>query len=1058
MNILSDQNDTLYKAAYLTERGYRNGQSPRNVDQQLQQWKNRGGFSEEMFKKRLKDNDLCVEEFNLLLAEKGDPAVKRDLPWIATFYEIIKSKPDEMVNSYKPERNNVFLSFYTPFLTYAEKLLTKRFEEINKTIDRTEIWSETSLLQSILKTLHVKLQSISLKVLISELHIARVTNSLFGDTPEERYQYFVDCYLNDRSNLLEIFRVYPVMARLMVEAVERCVEVHLEALCRFLNDREDICKIIKGNFSVLTGIEGEAGDSHKGGRTVMIFVFASGDRLVYKPRSLAIDDHFQKFLSWINKKGFTYPLLSASVLDRGSYGWQEFVQHRSCQEKEELTRFYYRQGGYIAILYLLRSVDFHHENIIASGEYPILIDLETLFSNHLDLLRDDMDYHKLVEDFHESVLNSIMLPIKSSNSLFDFDVSGLGGAEGQESTKVTTWVLDHIKTDEMRLIKKPVITTARKNRPIFNDKAVEAVDYSEYIVAGFKEMYQLFVNYRDELMDKSGPIWLFSEDTVRHVLRPTHAYARFLDASTHPDYLQDGLDRVQLFDYFWQITNSKPRFKELVSMESRDLLSHDVPYFTFKFNSNSIFDSKENEIPKFYSKSSLQLVMEKCQLLSEEDCQKQMRYIQLSLATLIKKPWFDKEHVEYHWKHHYVKPAGNDENELLLTAAKEIGDHLLKNAIWSDDRKEAYWIGLNADQDENLTLSSLGISLYDGVLGIVLFLAYLERETGEDKYGHLAKAALQGVRELIKKEEYLLSLSAFYGCISIVYTLFHLGVLWNDNELKELASSYLKKIEPLIDQDEVYDLLGGSAGAVIVCVLLYSYNQNPLALDIAEKCGEHLYVYVEKQLQSDGETNHILTGLSHGATGYAWAFSSLASVTRKDKYWKIAKKLLDYERSYFIKEEKNWADLRKNKSSSKNAIYWCHGAPGIGLGRLMMMPLIQDPRIQEEWQVAVEKTLESGFGFSHCLCHGDFGNLDFLQLSAKEFKSKDLEQKIYGMGLQIVRQGLEKGWSLGLHEKAELLGLMLGLSGIGYGILRLLNPKIPSIMALQLPNQDANEM
>ncbi|MBX4341401.1 DUF4135 domain-containing protein, partial [Mycobacterium tuberculosis] len=70
------------------------------------------------------------------------------------------------------------------------------------------------------------------------------------------------------------------------------------------------------------------------------------------------------------------------------YGWQEYIAYRECLTEEELKRFYYRQGGYIALLYFFRSSDFHFENIIASGEFPVLIDLETLFSNHLDLFKE----------------------------------------------------------------------------------------------------------------------------------------------------------------------------------------------------------------------------------------------------------------------------------------------------------------------------------------------------------------------------------------------------------------------------------------------------------------------------------------------------------------------------------------------------------------------------------------------------------------------------------------------------------------------------------------------
>lgn len=59
----------------------------------------------------------------------------------------------------------------------------------------------------------------------------------------------------------------------------------------------------------------------------------------------------------------------------------EFIQYKECNSIEEVRNFYIRQGEYLAILYLLNATDFHYENIVASGEFPYLVDLESLFHN-----------------------------------------------------------------------------------------------------------------------------------------------------------------------------------------------------------------------------------------------------------------------------------------------------------------------------------------------------------------------------------------------------------------------------------------------------------------------------------------------------------------------------------------------------------------------------------------------------------------------------------------------------------------------------------------------------
>src|SRR5262249_49957013 len=124
---------------------------------------------------------------------------------------------------------------------------------------------------------------------------------------------------------------------------------------------------------------GNAGDTHRGGRAVIIARFQSGLQVVYKPRSLAGDQHFQQVLAWINDRGDHPPFRLLKILDRGDHGWVEFVEPGGCADVGEVQRFYQRQGALLALLYALEATDFHHENLIAAGEHPVLVDLEALF-------------------------------------------------------------------------------------------------------------------------------------------------------------------------------------------------------------------------------------------------------------------------------------------------------------------------------------------------------------------------------------------------------------------------------------------------------------------------------------------------------------------------------------------------------------------------------------------------------------------------------------------------------------------------------------------------------
>src|SRR5262249_35687328 len=156
---------------------------------------------------------------------------------------------------------------------------------------------------------------------------------------------------------------------------------------RLSNDWPAICSGLNGGVDpgCLSQVSPGAGDFHRGGRSVIIATFDNDWKIVYKPHLLAVDVPFCEFLTALNRMGDHPPFKTAAVIDRGEYGWSEFVSSRPCDTLAQVRRFYQRQGGYLALLYFLEATDFHLENLIASGEDPILVDLEALFHPRLGL-------------------------------------------------------------------------------------------------------------------------------------------------------------------------------------------------------------------------------------------------------------------------------------------------------------------------------------------------------------------------------------------------------------------------------------------------------------------------------------------------------------------------------------------------------------------------------------------------------------------------------------------------------------------------------------------------
>lgn len=131
-------------------------------------------------------------------------------------------------------------------------------------------------------------------------------------------------------------------------------------------------------------------------------------------------------------------------------------------------------------------------------------------------------------------------------------------------------------------------------------------------------------------------------------------------------------------------------------------------------------------------------------------------------------------------------------------------------------------------------------------------------------------------------------------------------------------------------------------------------------------------------------------------------------------------------------------------------VAWCHGAPGIGLARLEALEYIDDATLHAEIDAALQTSLAHGFGLNYCLCHGDMGNLEFV-LSASRLlpQYEDQVQRLTSMLLDsIERHGCVTGVPLGV----ETPGLMLGIAGTGYALLRLAcAERIPPVLLLAPP-------
>ena len=134
------------------------------------------------------------------------------------------------------------------------------------------------------------------------------------------------------------------------------------------------------------------------------------------------------------------------------------------------------------------------------------------------------------------------------------------------------------------------------------------------------------------------------------------------------------------------------------------------------------------------------------------------------------------------------------------------------------------------------------------------------------------------------------------------------------------------------------------------------------------------------------------------------------------------------------------------------AMSWCYGAPGEGLARLKVLRHLEDPLLREELDRSVALTLERGFGKNHSLCHGDLGNLDLILQVYREWGDAQLGEALSRLTRAILASVEKGGWICGTVANIEAPGLMNGLAGIGYGLLRIAHPdRVPSVLVMEPP-------
>ena len=668
----------------------------------IQRWLNRKTtVDSELFSKILNINNWKLEEFNHCIDENFKIDSYSDRVTYSDFDSLIASIEDQ---------NNLpstYVKLIRPFLTKLENGLI---------VDFQDKLSEKAI-ENIFDCLASRLINLSLKVFVLEMDFIKNSNGLHGETSKERFINFIDLY-DDKEKLLNLYQKYPVMTR----KLSITTLYFIDFMNEFLNNLFQSWDSIEDTFFdteekiYVESLIFEKGDTHEKGKSVVIIEFNLG-KIVYKPRNLYIEKNFQKIIKFFSySNGFLNMDIPKSLYN-STFTFVQFIEQEPCNNEEEIERFYQRYGQLIALIYLTNGSDIHFENVISHGEYPVIVDYETLFSVPIKLEgRQENIFSEIVGFIRNSVSSSIMLPGKmqldsEGNSV---DISGLSGKTQKLEKKM--YVPKNLDNDNAKFVLENVILEGSNNNVFYKDKLINYQDYYKEIIAGFSNVMDFFLVNKEEYLNL---IEGMENNTIRILARNTNTYAQFLEFTKHPNCLKDFVELEKILENLYTFPYEN---KQISQLEYKDMVFDDIPIFFSKLDENCIYNSEGVRIQNVFENTPRIFLIDKIKNIDSENISKQIGIIMMKIKGeegVVKQD---------------VSSLVISKEDSYLQIAEKLAEKLIDSAYIDKNEEYMTWLVINDGVVDEFDLGASKVNFYDGLIGIASLFKSLYKVTGKVKY------------------------------------------------------------------------------------------------------------------------------------------------------------------------------------------------------------------------------------------------------------------------------------------------------------------------------------
>ncbi|WP_294762733.1 type 2 lanthipeptide synthetase LanM family protein [uncultured Lactobacillus sp.] len=877
------------------------------------------------------------------------------------------------------------------------------------------------------------------KVLIVEINYKRINNEFISSNPSRQYIEFV----NDAATLSKLTTKYSILMDGIKESISNIIDFYMELLQRLQKDYKEICDYfgVSGEIQdILLGL----GDSHKKHRTVAEIKFESNS-IFYKPRNSFGDLAIKNVSRWLKKEGINSFEVPQSVIHK-DYSWVQGIKYLKT-DKNKIASIYYQYGTLAAISFIFNLSDLHMENIIASNAHLYLIDAETLLQDNFITSPQEKTAKDIIyKDVRESVLMTNLFPALLFSNKNTPDISGITGHGGQIFKHRLSKILNPF-TSKIILKKVDYINNDEKNIPYIENSLdkVNPRNYTQNIIDGFKDTFHTILNHKQDFLTVHN-IWdNFNKGNYRIVFKNTNAYGVILSILDNPKYAQSEKKTISILDLLKTGNNANSSIYNIFSSEVADIRNGDIPYFYKKSCGSEVYNSSDDQI---YSSKIFKGIGEyrtRILKLSDKDIKKQIDFIKIAMATPVKN-WDLGEKINYTNKR--INSISYNKN-LIKNKASLILEIIMNNSV--QYKNSINWQNIKIMENSNWIIGSSNFYLYDGLVGIAITFAVAYKFTGNIEYLDVLNKCLVEISSFENEllDEDFKNYSIFNGTGSLIYFYFYLYSLLHEQRYFKKGSFYLQSLQKNTDSITGLDFIDGASGILtVLCELEDKYPFLALKETIKKITKKIISNWDEKEAwKSDIYPQHHLNGMSHGISGIIYALYKAKKFNEGLDLDLTIEKAIKIEDSGIA--DKNWVDLRSRANRLEKGfpdpVHWCHGAPGIGLSRIILSKVFNTSR---DIELAKSTTLKKGIGGSDCLCHGSLGNLDLFiadYLTNNNLQSLEVARKI---AIDICRK---KEWISGIPQKSTVYGMMTGLSGMAYELMRILNPeKVPSILLLEM--------